>query len=241
MRRRAERARQTRSGAPSLEVMDPVARLLSVSLGVERTNPADPGLTTGIDKRPTLDPVEVRAPGPQDGGLGSGLVGDTIGNRAVHGGDEQAVYAYAREDLDRWEKVLGRPLPDGAFGENLTVHGLDVNEAVVGEQWAVGAEVVLQVTEPRVPCATFRTWIDETGWLKTFTIAAVPGSYLRVLTPGRLQAGDEVRVIHRPSHEVTVARVFRAVTRERELLPSLLEAGDDLTDYLRARATAALG
>jgi MOSC domain-containing protein YiiM len=214
----------------------PDGQVQSVNLGVVRVNPADPALTTGIDKRPTAEPVLVRDPGPQDGGLGSGIVGDTIGNHTVHGGDDQAVYAYAREDLDRWEQVLGRPLPSGSFGENLTTVGVDVNGARVGEQWAIGDDVVLQVTEPRVPCNTFRTWIDEAGWLKTFTIAAVPGTYLRVVQPGAVRAGDTVRVVHRPEHDVTASLVFRAVTRERDLLPSLLAAGDDLTDHLRAAA-----
>ncbi|MFN8167563.1 MAG: MOSC domain-containing protein [Candidatus Nanopelagicales bacterium] len=217
------------------------ARVRSVNLGVPRTNPADDRLSTGIDKRPTTEPVHVRAPGPQHGGLGSGLVGDHIGNHRVHGGDDAAVYAYAREDLDRWEQVLGRPLPDGAFGENLTTEGVDVTGARVGEQWAVGDELVLQVTEPRVPCNTFRTWMDEAGWLKTFTAAGVPGAYLRVVTPGTVRAGDAVRLVRPREHDVTIGLVFRAVMGERDLLPGLLEAGDDLTDHLRDRATDAAG
>jgi MOSC domain-containing protein YiiM len=211
----------------------------SVNLGVRRTNPSDPSLSTGIDKRPTADPVHVRAPGPQQGGLGSGLVGDTIGNPRVHGGDDAAVYAYAREDLDRWGLELGRALGSGAFGENLTTAGVDVNGARVGERWAIGETLVLQVTEPRVPCNTFRTWIDEAGWLKTFTAAGLPGAYLRVVEPGDVRAGDELRVVHRPDHDVTIARVFRAVMGGRELLPGLLDAGDDLTDHLRSRAQEA--
>jgi MOSC domain-containing protein YiiM len=216
------------------------ARVLSVNLGVPRPNPAEPSETTGIDKRPTHEAVHVRAPGPQrEGGLGSGLVGDAIGDLSVHGGDDQAVYAYAREDLDRWSAELGRPLRDGAFGENLTLTGVDVTNARVGERWAIGESLVLEVTEPRVPCSTFRAWIDEGGWLKTFTAAAVPGAYLRVVEPGDVRAGDAVRVVRRPEHDVTIARVFRAITLERELLPTLLEAGDDLTDHLRGRATEA--
>jgi MOSC domain-containing protein YiiM len=221
--------------------MDSAVRVLSVNLGVRRTNPADPSLTTGIDKRPTDAAVHVRPPGPQEGGLGSGLVGDTIGNPRVHGGDDQAVYAYAREDLDGWAERLGRPLADGAFGENLTTIGIAVNEARVGERWAIGDSLVLQVTEPRVPCNTFRTWIDEVGWLKTFTAAGLPGTYLRVVSPGDVRAGDEIRVVHRPDHDVTVARVFRAVMGDRDLLAGLLEAGDDLTDHLRSRAHEARG
>jgi MOSC domain-containing protein YiiM len=221
--------------------MDSPSRVHSVNLGVRRTNPADPSLATGIDKRPTGAPVHVRPPGPQHGGLGSGLVGDVIGNQRVHGGDDQAVYAYAREDLDGWAARLGRPLADGAFGENLTTTGIAVNEARVGERWAIGESLVLQVTEPRVPCNTFRTWIDEVGWLKTFTAAGLPGTYLRVVHEGEVRAGDELRVVHRPEHDVTVARVFRAVMGDQDLLAGLLEAGDDLTDYLRARALEARG
>ena len=91
-----------------------------------------PGETTGIDKSPTRDAVMVRAPGPMHGGLGSELVGDTIASHKVHGGDDQAVYADAREDLDIWEARLGRSLTNGMFGENLTTAGVEVTHAVIG-------------------------------------------------------------------------------------------------------------
>jgi MOSC domain-containing protein YiiM len=119
----------------------PVAVLESVNLGRPRPNPYKPVEATGIGKEPVAGPVEVRDPGPKQGGLGSGLVGDFIGDRLHHGGDEQAVYVFQREDLDRWQVRLGRPLPSGFFGENLTASGIDVAEARVGERWRVGAEV----------------------------------------------------------------------------------------------------
>ena len=191
--------------------------------------------TTGIDKRPTSDPVPVRAPGSKADGLGSGLVGDVIGDRANHGGQDQAVYAYAREDLDHWAGILGRALAPGSFGENLTTEGIDINGALIGERWIVGDEVELQITDPRIPCSTFRGWIGEPGWLATFTAAAIPGAYLRVITPGSVSAGDQISVSHRPDHAVTVAIVFRALTREPELLPSILAAAD-LTEETRAMA-----
>jgi MOSC domain-containing protein YiiM len=191
---------------------------------------------TGIDKRPTTDAVEVRAPGDKLGGAGSGLVGDQIGDHGHHGGDEQAVYAYAREDLDDWGQRLGRELRDGMFGENLTTSGLEVSEAVIGERWWVGDTVVLQVTGPRIPCGTFRDHMAEKGWLKTFAVAARSGAYLCVVTPGHVRAGDQVTVVHRPDHGVTARLAFRALTRERELLPALLAAGDDLPDELRDMA-----
>lgn len=145
---------------------------------------------------------------------------------ANHGGDEQAVYAYAREELDYWEEVLGRELSAGTFGENLTTAGVDISGALIGERWKIGDDVVLQVTCPRIPCSTFRGWINESGWLKTFTTAAIPGAYLRVITPGYVSGGDPLAVVHRPDHDVTIATVFRALTMEPDLLPSILVAAE---------------
>jgi MOSC domain-containing protein YiiM len=192
-----------------------VASILSVNVGERRSIAAKSG-TSGIDKRPAEGPVQVRAPGPKGVG-GSGLVGDHISDTANHGGDDQAVYAYAREDLDAWERDLGRPLANGTFGENLTTAGVDVNGAVIGERWVVG-DVVLQVSCPRIPCVTFAVWVGEQKWLPRFTRARVPGAYLRVLTPGTLTAGAEVRVTDVPAHGVTVATAFAAFTTEPELL-----------------------
>ncbi|MFP5283398.1 MAG: MOSC domain-containing protein [Actinomycetes bacterium] len=213
-----------------------MATLVSVNLARPRPNPYKEGLSTGIDKQPVTGSVEVRAPGPKGTGLGSGLVGDHIGDPRHHGGDTQAVYAVAREDLDDWERRLGRSLPNGFFGENLTTTGLDVNGARLGERWRVGADLVLQVTAPRIPCATFRGWMDERRWVKTFVEAARPGAYLRVVVPGSIRAGDPVEVISSPDHEVTVSLVFRAATRERDLLPSLLAAEEYLEPEMAAMA-----
>jgi MOSC domain-containing protein YiiM len=201
-----------------------MAMVDSVNLGRPRPNPHKEIGWTGIGKQSTDGPVEVRAPGPKTIGLGSGLVGDFIGDGKHHGGDDQAVYAFQREDLDEWERRLGRELPNGFFGENLTTIGLDINNARIGERWRIGDEVVLQVTAPRIPCATFRGWMGEKGWAKIFTAAGRPGAYLKVITPGAIRAGDSIEVINRPDHDVTVTLLFKATTTERELLPRLLAA-----------------
>ncbi|MEP6478724.1 MAG: MOSC domain-containing protein [Rhodoglobus sp.] len=176
--------------------------------------------------------VEVRAPGPKHGGLGSGIVGDFIGDGQNHGGDSQAVYAFGREDLDDWQVRLDRDLSNGFFGENLTTSGLDVNAARLGEVWRIGDRVELRVTGPRIPCSTFRGWVGESGWLKTFTKVARPGAYLAVATPGFIAAGDPVAVVDRPHHDITVSLVYRALTTERELLPRLLEAREYLDEEM---------
>ncbi|WP_432484131.1 MOSC domain-containing protein [Kineococcus esterisolvens] len=193
-------------------------RVLSVNVGELRPIAAKGG-TSGIDKRPVSGPVRVRAPGPKGVG-GSGLAGDHVADTANHGGDDQAVYAYAREDLDAWESELGRPLRAGAFGENLTTAGVDVTGAVIGETWAVGS-AVLQVSCPRIPCVTFAVRVGERRWLPRFTAARVPGAYLRVLAAGEVRAGDPVRVLDVPAHGVDVATAFAALTTEPQLLPLL--------------------
>jgi MOSC domain-containing protein YiiM len=226
-----------RLGTGPVEVDMP--NLLSVNVGRAQSNAHKDVGITGIDKRPSDQPVEVRAPGPKLGGLGSGLVGDFIGDRKNHGGDDQAVYAYAREDLDAWEAELGRPLRSGSFGENLTTTGLDITGARIGERWQVGFEVVLEVCVPRIPCTTFVGWLGERGWIKTFTRRAVPGAYLRVVTPGHIGPGDEITVVDRPPHDVTIGLTFRALTLEPELLPRLLDADalpEDVRDRARRRA-----
>ncbi|WP_345039252.1 MOSC domain-containing protein [Streptomyces sannanensis] len=204
-------------------------KLLTVNLGkpkvVDYTDAE--GGATGIDKQPTEGPVRVTNPGPKGVGA-SGVGGDTVCDLRHHGGSHQAVYAFAREDLDVWERELGRPLGNGSFGENLTTLGVDVNGALIGERWRVGEQLVLEVASGRVPCRTFAGWLGEQGWVRRFTQAAAPGAYLRVIEPGEIRAGDPIGIVHRPDHDITVAVQFRAVTTERTLLPRLLAAGDAL-------------
>ena len=213
-----------------------MVHVLSVNVAHPRSNPDNPAAVTGIDKRPAEGAVHVRAPGPMHGGLGSGLIGDTIGSRQFHGGDDQAVYAYAREDLDDWQVALDRNIANGVFGENLTTVGLDVTNALIGDRWRIGTDgLELEVSRPRIPCRTFAAWLDINGWIKTFTSTAIPGAYLRLVTPGTVRAGDPIVVAERPDHGITVGLVFRALTLEAQLLPQILQA-DALPQTLKELA-----
>jgi len=126
------------------------------------------GGSTGFAKRPVSVAVAVRAPGSQKGR--SGLEGDAIGDRENHGGDDQAVYAFAR---------------------------------------------------------------GVVGWAKRFGADGRPGAYLSVVRPGTVQAGDPVRISHRPDHNVSVSMAFSAFTTSPGLLKGLFAAGDDLSDEMR--------
>jgi MOSC domain-containing protein YiiM len=198
-------------------------KVLSVNVGRPRLNPWKEVKLTGIDKQPVDGPVMVTPARAK--GLGMvGLAGDRVYDVRNHGGPDQAVYAYAREDLDSWAEELNRPLRHGVFGENLTTQGIDVNAALIGERWRVGPELILEVSCPRIPCGTFQGWLAEAGWIKQFVLAARPGPYLRVIEPGEIRAGDQIEVVHRPDHDVTIAVCFRALTTRPDLLPRLLAA-----------------
>ena len=162
---------------------------------------------TSIDKTSVPGPVEVHP---------LGLEGDEVSNRRHHGGPDKAVYAFAREDLDRWAETFGLPVPDGMFGENLTTQGLDVNGAEIGERWRIGADTVVEVTMFRTPCQTFKAWMsrngyDDRAWMKRFAQDLRPGAYLRVVVPGSIQVGDPIEVVHRPGTGVTVSSWFAEV------------------------------
>ncbi len=215
-------------------------RVLSVNVGRPRPNPWKPVALTGIDKRPVTEAVMVTAPAPKGTGA-VGLAGDRVYDVDNHGGPDQAVYAYAREDLDAWQGELATPLGNGVFGENLTTAGVDVNGALIGERWRIGPDLLLEACCPRIPCGTFQGWLARAGWIKRFTAAAAPGAYLRVIEPGRVRAADAVVIEHRPGHDITVAVTFRALTTEPDLLPRLLAAEAmpaDIKDLARKRITA---
>ena len=232
--------RRRRALPPRHDYARVVAKVLTVNSayvgdgGIDGADGAAP--KTGIDKRPCDGALAVRAPGSKRGGQGSGIVGDVIGNRKLHGGDDQAVYAYAREDLDDWAAKLDRELPNGTFGENLTTAGIDVSGAVIGERWRVGTDgVLLEVTRPRTPCKTFAKRLAIRGWIKTFTHGGSPGAYLRVIEPGSIRGGDDVEVLARPDHGVTIALVYRAMMLEPALWSDVL-AADELPADLRKLA-----
>ena len=166
---------------------------------------------TGIDKRPADKPVRFE---------NDGVAGDVVVDRNHHGGYDKAVYAYAREDSDWWEKEIGRPLTNGAFGENLTTEGIYVNQALIGERWLIGS-VILEVSEPRIPCRVFAGFWDRPTLIKDFTAAQRSGAYLRIIQEGEISANDELTVIYKPEHGVTIKDLFAAKAGERGKIAQL--------------------
>lgn len=208
----------------------PDSRVVSVNVGrVYDAEWAGALQRTAIDKQAADGRVAVRA---------HGLAGDEQAD-GDHGGPYQAVYAYAREDLDWWSGELGYRLRSGMFGENLTLAGVDTTDAVLGERWRVGTALV-EVTQPRIPCGVFRGWMEEKGWVRRFADEARPGAYLSVVGEGEVAAGDAVEVVHHPDHDVTLREVFRLNYGDLSVLPRL-DAAPGLTPDVRAAAQKARG
>jgi MOSC domain-containing protein YiiM len=212
-----------------------MAQVISINVGTPRPA-AWAGIgRTSIDKHAVAGPVGV-------GRLG--LDGDRVSDTRYHGGPDQAVYAFPREDLDWWAEELGGEIRDGHFGENLTTRGIDVNESEVGERWRIGT-ALFEVAMVRIPCNDFKSWqrlngFDDRAWVRRFAARARPGAYLRVLQEGEIEVGDELAVVHQPGHGVTITTMFKALMTDRALLPELRKV-DDLAAVARRKLEAFVG
>jgi MOSC domain-containing protein YiiM len=188
-------------------------KVLSVSVGTVREfeyggRPAK----SAIWKSPLVGRIAAR---------GTNLAGDDQADRKAHGGPDKAVYAYGVEDARWWEQEIGRSLGYGEFGENLTTEGIEVNNALVGERWQIGT-TVLEVSEPRIPCWRLGVRMNDKMFPRRFTEALRPGPYLRIVVEGDVGAEDEIRVVERPQHALTIRDVFRIYTRDRDEVERLL-------------------
>ena len=186
--------------------MAPPGKILSVNVGLPREfdfngRPAK----SAIWKAPV--PGRIKA-------AGVNLAGDAQADRKAHGGPDKALYAYAVEDLRWWKRELGQSLAHGQLGENLTTEGVAVNDALVGERWKVGT-VVLEVSEPRIPCWRLGVRMGDPKFPRRFTEALRPGAYLRIVVEGEVGAGDEIEVLEKPDHDLTVRDVFRIYAFDR--------------------------
>jgi MOSC domain-containing protein YiiM len=191
-----------RAGAP---------RVLSVNVGAARdVEWRGEVVRTGIWKHPVAGRVSLR---------GVNFAGDDQADRRVHGGADKAVYAYAWEDYEFWRAHEGLDTAPGLFGENLTVAGIDLTAALVGERWRVGS-TLLEVAQPRTPCYKLGIRVGDPGFPKRFLAAARPGAYLRVVQEGEVGADDRVEVTDRPAHGVTLGAMLAAL-RDRDAAAAL--------------------
>ena len=153
---------------------------------------------TGIWKQPLTVPVMARR---------QNLDGDGQGDLAGHGGEQRAVLVYQLSSYRYWERVLGREdFVHGQFGENFTVEGLADDEVCIGDRYQVG-EAVFEVTQPRVTCYRVGMRMNEPRMAALLVSHHRPGFYMRVLTEGYVQAGDDIVKLSSGPEAMTVAEV----------------------------------
>src|SRR3954453_15385370 len=76
----------------------------------------------------------------------------------IHGGVDQAISIYSVESIERVAADGHRAFP-GAFGENLTLTGIELNDLRIGDQLRIGdAGLVLELTARAEPCQTIAHW-----------------------------------------------------------------------------------
>ena len=178
------------------------ARVVSVNVGLVREVEWEGEIvSSAIWKNPVQGRIALR---------GVNFAGDDQADRSVHGGRDKAVYAYAQEDYDFWRDEHGVDARPGLFGENLTVEGIDLSAAGVGERWRVGS-CILEVAQPRLPCYKLGMRMHDPYFPRRFQAAMRMGAYLRVVEEGDIGANDTIDVLERPSHGVTLDTMVRAL------------------------------
>jgi ferredoxin-NADP reductase/MOSC domain-containing protein YiiM len=151
---------------------------------------------TGVWKQPVGEPVMVRR---------LNIDGDGQGDLGGHGGEQRAVLVYQIQSYEHWARHLGRDdLGFGAFGENLTVDGLPDHEVCIGDRYRIG-EAEFEVTQPRVTCYRVGLRLGEPQMAALLVSHHRPGFYMRVLTEGRIQAGDQIVKTRTGPHALSVA------------------------------------
>lgn len=201
-------------------------KVLGVNIGKARPIRTDEdSRMTGIFKTSVEGPVVIES---------SGFPGDDICATQHHGGPDQAVYVYGQPDYDWWAAQLGRELPPGMFGENLTVTDLESAQCNVGDRLIIG-DVILEITAPRIPCSTFATKMEDTRFIKKFRHAERPGFYCRVIKSGSIRAGNEIAYESTTRPTVSVLDMFRDYY-EPELTETAIRRFLDAPIAARSRA-----
>ena len=177
------------------------ARIVSVNVATPRiVRVGETDVLTSIFKSPVDGRIPVK---------GNNLAGDRQADLTVHGGPYKAIYLYPAEHYAYWTDQLGgAALPPGAFGENLTTLGIDENSVRIGDRFRFGS-VVLEVTQPRMPCYKLALRFGRADMVKRFWLARRPGIYFAVIEEGDLAAGDFITKAGEGPEPITVGDVLR--------------------------------
>jgi MOSC domain-containing protein YiiM len=208
-----------------------IGRVASVNVGQPRTVEwYGRRVRTSIWKAPVEGPVVVK---------GVNLAGDEQSDLRVHGGYDKAIYAYALEDYQWWSSELGVSLKPGTFGENLTTEGIELADAIIGEQWLVGS-ATLEVSEPRLPCYKLGMRMGDATFVDDFDRASRFGTYLRIVDEGEVTAGNEIVRVQRPDSTLTIGDLVETHHRPTPGMLARVAATSAVPERWRVMAERAL-
>jgi MOSC domain-containing protein YiiM len=170
---------------------------------------------TGMCKKPVTIPLVL---------TNQGFDGDGVGDLKHHGGRDKAVCVYAIDHYEYWEKLLGRKMPDAAFGENLSVTDMNEDGVCIGDIYRAGTATV-QVSQPRQPCSTLAARFGREDFVKLVVDSGRTGFYFRVLEGGRVKAGDGLFLVEQHHSRVSIAfanRIYHNDRKNREAIEKVL-------------------
>jgi MOSC domain-containing protein YiiM len=172
-------------------------------------------IRTGIFKKPVASRLKATV---------AGLEGDGQADLEAHGGADKAIYLYSSDNYLFWQQELGvDEFPWGQFGENLTVEGLLDESVHIGDRYRMG-DVLVEVTQPRIPCFKLGIRMGSSRFPKRFLQSGRVGFYVRVLQPAELGVGDLIEKVSEDRHKLSVRRSLVALSGGPEQLDVIKQA-----------------
>lgn len=114
-----------------------------------------------------------------------GIVGD------AHAGDwHRQISLLAEESIDTMRNVCPIEIDDGIFAENINTRGIDLKHLPVGTRLKVG-DTELEVTQIGKECHSDCAIKKATGKC----VMPTDGIFAIVIKEGRIQAGDEIKIL----------------------------------------------
>jgi MOSC domain-containing protein YiiM len=192
------------------------ARILSVNVSLPREIDHEGQIiSTGIFKEPIEGRITLRT---------LNLDGDRQADLSVHSGPDKAVYTYSVEHYEYWRGVFpDLEMPNGMFGENLTVEGLIESEINLGDVFRIGSAIVI-ATQPRMPCYKLGIKFGRMDVIKKFLASGRSGIYFKVSKEGKVSTGDSICQITKDLNQITISDIVRLYTIEREDLQTMRRA-----------------
>lgn len=158
---------------------------------------------SAIGKKSTAAPLRLEE---------TGFVEDAQADLSVHGGPEKALHHYAADHLEHWRGMFPAQagfFNPGCFGENISTLGLTEETLCLGDILTLGTATV-EICQGRQPCWKLSAHTGFKQMAALFQKSGRTGWYYRVSEPGIVQAGDDIRLCHRPHGDWPLSRLISA-------------------------------